>query len=401
MTSERKNIPELRFPEFSGIWQGRKLGESSRIFSGGTPTSTKKSYYGGEILFIRSGEIGANSTELTLSEDGLKNSSAKMVNKGDLLLAIYGATSGEVAISKISGAINQAIICIRPEQNRYFLLSWIKRNKEKILITYLQGGQGNLSGEIVKSFEIYAPTFPEQQKIASFLTAVDRRIELLKQKKEKLERYKKGVMQQLFTRKIRFKAEDGSEFPDWEEKKLGEVAKFLKGKGISKNDISEDGNLECIRYGQLYTEYGEVIDQVKSKTDVDPRNLIISQANDVIIPSSGETQIDIARASCVIRAGIALGGDLNIIRSPINGVFLSYFLNHRCKNEIAKMAQGISVVHLYNSQLELLQIEVPSAEEQIKIVGFMASLECTTRTIESQIQSLQTWKKGLLQQLFV
>lgn len=115
-------------------------------------------------------------------------------------------------------------------------------------------------------------------------------------------------MQQLFTHKIRFKADDGSEFPDWEGKKLGEVAKFLKDKGILKNDILEDGNLECIRYGQLYTEYGEVIGQVKSKTDVDPRNLILSQSNDVIIPSSGETQIDIDRASCVIRAGIALGG---------------------------------------------------------------------------------------------
>ena len=95
------------------------------------------------------------------------------------------------------------------------------------------------------------------------------------------------------------------------------------------------------------------------------------------------------------------GGDLNIIRSPINGAFLSYFLKHRCKNELAKMAQGISVVHLYNSQLELLQIEVPSSEEKIKIVRFMASLETTTRTIEKQIKQSQTWKKGLLQQMFV
>src|SRR5688572_7194473 len=108
---------------------------------------------------------------------------------------------------------------------------------------------------------------------------------------------------------------------EWESEKLGDFAQFSKGKGISKADINPEGETECIRYGELYTEYSEVIDLVKSRTSVEPKDLVFSEANDVIIPASGETQIDIATASCVKRAGIALGGDLNIIRAKFNGEF--------------------------------------------------------------------------------
>lgn len=138
---------------------------------------------------------------------------------------------------------------------------------------------------------------------------------------------------------------------EWERKKLGEVATFSKGKGISKADIIEDGRTECIRYGELYTHYGETIKEIKSKTNIELKDLVLSEANDVIIPASGETQIDIATASCVLKKGIALGGDLNIIKTKNEGVFLSYYLNSRKKYEIANLAQGISVVHLYSSVL--------------------------------------------------
>lgn len=262
-------------------------------------------------------------------------------------------------------------------------------------------GVPTLNRNDIHVLEKRIPSLPEQQMIAEFLTAVDRRIELLQAKKEKLEAYKKGVMQKIFAQKLRFKSDDGTDFPDWEERKLGEVAKFSKGKGISKSDISEDGSQECIRYGELYTDYAEVIDLVLSRTELDSSTLVLSQANDVIIPSSGETQIDIARAACVLRSGIALGGDLNIIRSTLNGVFLSFYLNHRKKHEIAKMAQGISVVHLYNSQLEHLQVEIPTPEEQAKIVQFLTGLDRSIKNLNQQITHTQTWKKGLLQKMFV
>ena len=133
-------------------WKTIRLGNECAFFSGGTPKSTNSRYYGGTIPFIRSGEIHGEKTELFLTDDGLKCSSAKMVSKGDLIVALYGATSGEVDISKIDGAINQAILCIRPTWiNRVYLKYLLEDRKDDILNTYLQGGQGNLSAEIIKN----------------------------------------------------------------------------------------------------------------------------------------------------------------------------------------------------------------------------------------------------------
>jgi len=188
---------------------------------------------------------------------------------------------------------------------------------------------------------------------------------------------------------------------EWVEKKLGEVASFSKGKGISKADIAEDGATECIRYGELYTVYSEVISKIVSKTNIDVNELVLSEENDVIIPASGETQIDIATASCVERSGIALGGDLNIIKSQIDGLFLSYYLNNARKRNIARLAQGISVVHLYASQLAILKIDLPCLREQMKIANFLSSIDKSIENIANQIEQSQKWKKGLLQRMFV
>ncbi len=245
------------------------------------------------------------------------------------------------------------------------------------------------------------PSLPEQRKIADFLTVVDGRIGQLSQKKALLEDYKKGVMQQLFTQALRFKDDHGHEFPDWEEKTLGAIASFSKGSGISKAEVHEDGALPCIRYGELYTHYAELIRDVKSRTNVPEKDLVFSQRNDVIIPASGETHIDIATASCVTVDGVALGGDLNIIRTKQNGVFLAYYLNNACKHAIAGMAQGSSVIHLYSDQLKRLRLHLPSVKEQTKIANFLTALERKIESVAHQITHTQTFKKGLLQQMFV
>ena len=195
------------------------------------------------------------------------------------------------------------------------------------------------------------------------------------------------------------------EFKDnWEMKKLGEVAIFSKGKGISKLDIVENGKTECIRYGELYTHYGETINTIKSKTNIEAKNLIFSEANDVIIPASGETQIDIATASCILKSGVALGGDLNIIKTPINGVFLSYYLNSSKKQEIANLAQGISVVHLYSSQLQNLIINYPlstiNSNEQTKIANFLTAVDEKIQALKKKKSLLEKYKKGVMQRLF-
>ncbi len=187
---------------------------------------------------------------------------------------------------------------------------------------------------------------------------------------------------------------------EWIEKRFEDIAKFSKGKGISKLDISENGATECIRYGQLYTDYSEVISEVISKTDIENKDLVLSEENDVIIPASGETQIDIATASCVMKSGVALGGDLNIMKSNENGVFLSYYLNNAKKLDIAKLAQGISVVHLYASQLKYLKLNIPSLDEQKRVSKFLTILDERISTQSKIIEHQESLMKGFIQQIF-
>ena len=187
---------------------------------------------------------------------------------------------------------------------------------------------------------------------------------------------------------------------EWEEKKLGEIAVFYKGKGISKNEVSDNGKIPCIRYGELYTHYKEVITETHSFTDIPSEDLFYSIANDVIIPSSGETKEDISTASCVLIDNVALGGDINVIRSKNNGVFLSYYLNNAKKDDIARIAQGVSIIHLYNEQLKNLHICIPSIPEQCKIASCLSSMDETIYAYTEKVACLGQYKKGLMQQLF-
>ncbi|MBC7554621.1 MAG: restriction endonuclease subunit S, partial [Taibaiella sp.] len=196
----------------------------------------------------------------------------------------------------------------------------------------------------------------------------------------------------------------GLRFPEfngeWAAVKLGDIARFSKGKGISKSEIAVNGIRECIRYGELYTHYGETIGEVFSKTNIKDENLVLSEANDVIIPASGETPIDIATASCVLRSNIALGGDLNIIKTDNNGVFLSYYLNNRRKIDIASMAQGKTVVHLYPSQLSLLGLNLPTLPEQQKIASFLTAFDDKLQALKKKKTLLEQYRKGVMQQIF-
>ena len=249
--------------------------------------------------------------------------------------------------------------------------------------------------------EFLLPPIAEQEKIASFLGAVDTRISQLRRKHELLQTYKRGVMQKLFSQQIRFKGDDGQPFPDWKNKKLGEIASFFKGKGLSKENLDNAGKLKCIRYAELYTMYGEIINYVFSRTNLDPDDLILSKVNDVIIPSSGETAIDIAKAACVCIEGVVLGGDINILRSKIDGRFLAHYLNHYKKHEIASAAQGNTVVHLYNSHLKNIEIDIPTNKEQEKIAEFLIAIDQKIEAVAKQIELTEQFKKGLLQKMFV
>ncbi len=198
--AEGETVPKLRFPEFrdAGEWILKTISSVCKTYSGGTPATTQKDFYGGDIPFIRSAEIDKENTELFLTPEGLSNSAAKIVSKGDVLVALYGANSGDVALARIDGAINQAILCLKSENSNAFIYQYLFHIKNWLISTYIQGGQGNLSGEIVKSIELGFPKPEEQQRIADCLSSLDDLITLEAQKLDTLRALKKGLMQQLF-----------------------------------------------------------------------------------------------------------------------------------------------------------------------------------------------------------
>lgn len=183
---------------------------------------------------------------------------------------------------------------------------------------------------------------------------------------------------------------------EWKECTIRDIAKIEKGNGISKDQLSEEGD-ECILYGELYTKYkSEIIDEVYSKTKVDSTKLMRSQANDVLIPCSGETAEDIATARCVKMEGILLGGDLNIMRfDKQDGAFMSYQLNGKRKYDIARVAQGVSVVHLYPEHLKSIKVVLPELEEQQKIVNLLSLIDERIATQNKIIEKYESLIKGL------
>ena len=196
---------------------------------------------------------------------------------------------------------------------------------------------------------------------------------------------------------LRFKEFEG----EWEEKRVSEIADLFKGNGISKEQLTDTGE-PCILYGELYTKYkSEIISDIFSKTDIDTRKLVKSKANDVIIPCSGETAVDIATARCVPYDNILLGGDLNIIRLyDCDGSFMSYQLNGKRKYDIAKVAQGVSVVHLYGDHLKGVKTYNPCLEEQKKIVRLLSLLDERIATQNKIIDKLQSLIKGISGRIF-
>jgi len=218
-----------------------------------------------------------------------------------------------------------------------------------------------------------------------------------------LKELKKSYLQQMFPQegekvpRVRFDGFSG----DWEERKLGEVAEFSKGNGYSKGDLTSAGT-PIILYGRLYTKYETIIDNVD--TFVEPKDRsVISDGGEVIVPSSGETAEDISRASVVNKQGIILGGDLNIVKpdATINPTFLAITIsNGNQQKELSKRAQGKSVVHISNSDLKDVALQLPTLPEQTAIGGFFRALDELIALEQRKLDALKELKKACLQQMF-
>lgn len=405
--------PELRFPEFSDapdweFWPLRKLAKRRLRRNSGTKITR---------VLTNSAELGVVEQRSYFEKD-----IANLGNLEGYFIVDAGDYVYNPRISSLSpvGPINKnqvglgvmsplyTVFSFNSSENdfysQYFKTSYWHGYLRRVSNSGARHDRMAISTNDFVNMPLPVPEKREREKVTRCLSSIDDLITAETDKLETIEDHKKGLIRVLFPTpqesRPEFRFPEFRNDSDWSWKTVGEIAKLYKGKGISKADIAVDGVQPCIRYGELYTLYGTVIQEVESTTNLDPSDLFLSKTNDVIIPASGETKIEIATSACVLESDIALGGDLNIIRSQENGIFLSYFFNGPLKYEIAKVAQGDSVVHLYPKQIAMLRVALPSMQEQAKIARCLMTLEMEIEAIRGRIQALGRHKKGLAQKLF-
>ncbi|MBS7343752.1 MAG: restriction endonuclease subunit S [Parabacteroides sp.] len=398
-------VPALRFPEFQGMigWEKTYIYEECpNPYSGGTPKTTEKKYYGGNIPFIRSAEIGKDKTELSITQEGLNSSSAKMIQKGDLLIALYGANSGDIAISKIDGAINQAILCLKAKSNNLFIYYTLLKKQKDIVSKYLQGGQGNLSGEIIKSIDFYIPQEIEQQKIANCLSSLDELIEATAQKVRALEKHKKGLMQRLFPAEgknvpdLRFPEFQGTE--EWKERQLGNIGEVITGNTPSTKDMTNYGGNKLFVSPADISSNRYVSDTKIKLTDKGFSTGRYIRANSVLFVCIGSTIGKVAqnKIECITNQQI----NVIVPYEEYLSDFIYSVLEHKA-SQIAMFAGQQAVPIINKTLFSSISILVPpQKEEQQKIADCFSSLDELIEATSRKVEILKEHKKGLMQQLF-
>lgn len=409
---ENTNLkPSVRFPEFTENWKPNILGNPEfTSFLKGKGISKADIVEDGKTDCIRYGELYTLYDEIidkVYSKTDIPTGELVLSKANDVIIPASGETRIDIATAScvlrddiaLSGDLN----IIRSTINGIFLSYYLNNKKKKAIASFAQGSSViHLYNPHLRKLKLNLPKSTEQQKIATFLTEVDNRITFLKEKKETLQDYKKGVMQKLFKQDIRFKDDDGNDFPDWETKKLGQVFSGLKGQGISKGKIEENGENDCILYGELYTKYPETISEVISSTNCNEG--VKSKNGDLLIPASTTTTaIDLANVTAILKEDVLLGGDINILRKneELDSAFFAYYLSNHYKTTLAKYAQGITIVHLYYSHLKKIKLLVPKPKEQTKIANYLIAIDNKIAGLQQKIDASVDFKKGLLQKIFV
>ena len=415
--TQDQNVPALRFPEFTMEWDVSKLSKHVKSLDAGVSVNSgdrpaNQDEYGILKTSAVTNGVFEPSENKVVFENHEKRRLKEPVQAGTIILSRMNTPALVGANAYIEESQQNLFLPDRlwaakpvPESSTRFIAYILGSGRGRAALSSrasgTSGSMKNITKPDVLALRISAPLLFEQQKIASFLSAVDRKIAQLGQKKALLQQYKKGMMQKLFTQELRFKDAQGNDFPDWEEKRLGEVATFKKGKGISKADIVEGGKNKCIRYGELYTEYSEIIKSIVSRTDTEKSSSVLSKKNDILMPTSDVTPNGLATASALNATGVILGGDILIIRtkSILNAFFCFFVASH--KNKIMRLVSGVTVYHIYGSDLASLHVNIPSFSEQQKIADFLSSIDQKINLVSIELDHAKSFKKGLLQQMFV
>jgi len=397
---KQMNVPELRFPGFDVGWEKKKVGELCESI---VPGRNKPTNFTGSIPWITTPDIEHNGIiffskkNLNISKEEAKKIGSKIVPVNSIIISCVGDL-GLTAVTGKEIVINQQLHAFIPKEKiEYrFLLYQLNLQKKYMDKVATKTAVPYLNKENCNAIPIYYPSLPEQQKIATFLTAVDEKLQALKKKKSLLTQYKKGVMQKIFSQQLRFKNEDGKEFEEWEEKNLGEVLSIpekikplkieknklltvrLYLKGVLRNDSTDGLSIGSTNY--YVRKEGQFI--------FGKQNLFNGAFG--IIPKEFDGYLSSADVPSL---------DINF--KEINSDFLFYYFGRQVFYKgLENIASGSGSKRIHEEILLKVEIQLPCIAEQNKIANFLSSLDEKINQTQTQIDKTGQWKKGLLQKMF-
>jgi len=399
MQEEKRLVPQLRFSEFEGEWEKKTLFDISKQVAYGMNAAAKS--YDGENKYLRITDIDESTRRFIpnpLSSPKGKIEKKYILKKGDIVFTRTGASVGKSYLyDEKDGKLLYAGFLIKfniINSNPYFVfLQTFRESYRKWVQVYsMRSGQPGLNAEEYKSLIINIPQSKEQQKIANFLSAIDNRIQTLVKKKTLLEQYKKGVMQEVFKQELRFKddtsttlsASDGKAFPEWEEKKLGQTGNIKKGKQLNKEELTLSGTYPCQNGGISPSGYTEEYNTVGN-------TITISEGGN----SCGYVNYMQSKFWC--------GGHCYSIlelKKEVNALFLFQYLKFN-EYGIMRLRVGSGLPNIQKKDLLMFEVKLPCIEEQTKIANFLSAIDRNIELVTKKIEHTKTYKKGLLQQMFV
>ena len=419
-------VPKLRFKEFDGDWTSKQLGKiigissASRVFKEQWQDSGVPFFRTSDVVSIfKNKENEKAYISLELFEELAKKSGK--IKQGDLLVTGGGSIGipylvpnnqplyfkdADLLWMKSSGIVEGSFLY------NFFISPKFREYLKSISHT---GTISHFTIEQAKATPFDYPSKEEQTKIASFLSTVDEKISQLTQKHALLSQYKQGMMQKLFSQQIRFKADDGSEFGEWEEVKFSDIFNFHQTNSYSRALLAEHGEIMNIHYGDIHTKFSMLFDVTKEPVpflndEVDTSKITNEQflkVGDLVIADASEDYKDIGKAIEVISLNnqkVVAGLHTYIARpvKPFALGFCGYMMQtFPVREQIKKLATGISVLGISKTNLGKLELKVPFLEEQTKIANFLSAIDQKIEVVAQQIEQAKQWKKGLLQQMFV
>jgi type I restriction enzyme S subunit len=383
-----KNIPSLRFPEFNENWELKTLGEVGEIVTG--LTYSPKDISSDGVLVLRSSNVKDRLIKLK-DNVFVKTTNFNKVINNDILICVRNGSKNLIGKNALITknqeglAFGAFMIIYRSKLNSFIFQLFDTQKYYKIIKENLGATINSINNSDLRKFEFLFPSLQEQTKIASFLTAVDDKLQALKQKKTLLEQYKKGVMQKIFSQELRFKDDNGNDYPDWEEKKLVEICDIKKGKQLNKEELTDSGEYPCINGGINISGFTDKFNTLENTITISEGGNSCGYINffDVKFWSGGHNY----------------SVEINNIEE-INNIFLFQILKFN-EVEIMKLRVGSGLPNIQKKDLAAFLLFIPkSINEQTKIANFLFAIDDKINHCHGQIEKTEVWKKGLLQQMF-